>query len=334
MQYFRPRIWMLFCMVAWAGTLFSGVLQGAIYDSLNGKSGLPGWRWLFVVDFLITIPLAVYTYACFPDTPLTTQAFYLTADEKELAVARLNRQPEHIHGEVTKSSFKRIFSTWHIYGFCFIWTMGSNCEMFSSNAVMQLYLSSLGTFSVTKVNYMPAGVSAVGIFSTLVLGWYSDFTRRSWHIGILLSATAVTTAAIMLHPPSFAGKMFALYLNGCQYANQTVMFAWANRLVKDDENKRSFIVAAMNTSAVVFYSFWSISFYAANMAPMWRRGAIAMLVSGCLMCLGTLVVKHLEDRDAKLLEMTPGIETPADEGASDGMEVEKVTGSGDVKASA
>jgi ACS family pantothenate transporter-like MFS transporter len=103
--------------------------------------------------------------------------------------------------------------------------MGSNCEMFSTNAIMNLYLKSLNRYSITEVNYIPTAVSGVGIVATLVLGWYSDFTRSSWHVGVLLSFTAITAGSIMLNPPSFSGKMFALFLNGCQWANQTVMLA-------------------------------------------------------------------------------------------------------------
>jgi MFS transporter, ACS family, pantothenate transporter len=251
---------------------------------------------MFILDFLITVPLALYTYLVFPDTPHNTQAFYLTHAERELAIHRINK-PTHVHGSISKATFTRIFSTWHIYGFCFIWTMGANCEMFSTNAIMNLYLKSLGTFSVIEVNYLPAAVSGVGIVATLVLGWYSDFTSRSWHVGFLTSCTAIVAGAIMLNPPNFAAKMFALYLNGCQWANQTVMFAWANRLLRDDDVKRSFILATMNTTAVIFYSFWAITFYAADQGPMWREGSIAMIVSGCCMGAGVGVVKLLENRD-------------------------------------
>lgn len=43
-----------------AGSMFSGFLQGGIHRSLDGKHGLAGWRWLFIIDFLITVPIAIY----------------------------------------------------------------------------------------------------------------------------------------------------------------------------------------------------------------------------------------------------------------------------------
>src|SRR5689334_23023399 len=121
---------------------------------------------MFVIDFLITMPLSLYMYIIFPDTPHNTQAFYLTFAERKIALNRLSK-PVHVHGSVSRQSIKRAFTTWHIYGFCFIWTMGANCEMFSTNAVMNLYLKSLGRFSIVEVNYLPAAVSGVGIVATL-----------------------------------------------------------------------------------------------------------------------------------------------------------------------
>lgn len=47
-----------------AGTMFSGFIQGGIYKNLNGRHGMAGWRWLFIIDFLVTLPVALYGYEC------------------------------------------------------------------------------------------------------------------------------------------------------------------------------------------------------------------------------------------------------------------------------
>lgn len=36
----------IFSASAQAGTLFSGVLQAALYTNLNGRGGLAGWQWV------------------------------------------------------------------------------------------------------------------------------------------------------------------------------------------------------------------------------------------------------------------------------------------------
>jgi len=61
-------------------SMFSGYLQAGLYKSMNGKHGLAGWRWLFIMDGVISIPIAVWGIFAIPDLPHTTKAFYWTGD--------------------------------------------------------------------------------------------------------------------------------------------------------------------------------------------------------------------------------------------------------------
>ncbi len=89
----------------------------------------------FIVDGIITLPIALYGYLVFPDVPAITNAFYLTdevcvlggpgksityfcAQERRLAVKRL----ETDDFEVSRSNpfslklVKRVLSRWRWYG--------------------------------------------------------------------------------------------------------------------------------------------------------------------------------------------------------------------------
>lgn len=171
--------------------------------------------------------------------------------------------------------------------------------MFSTNAIMNLWLSSTGEYSIEQVNYIPTGVAGVGVVATLLLGWYSDFSKREWHVGVFLSFTAVISGAVMLQPPSRGAKFFALFLNGCQYAGQTVFFAWANKLTRDDDAKRGVILGAMNMFSIAVYMFWSLLFYSAPQAPDWKEGSIAMMCMGAALLFTTAGVWYLERRDKR-----------------------------------
>ena len=46
--------------------MFSGAMQGALYTTLNGVHGRAGWRWLFLVNGVLTIFVALAGYFCFP----------------------------------------------------------------------------------------------------------------------------------------------------------------------------------------------------------------------------------------------------------------------------
>lgn len=252
------------------------------------------------------MPVAIYGYFAFPDTPASTRAWWLSEEEKKLAVDRLPEVEKH-RGVLGWNLISRVLRTWHWLGFVLLWVFASNTEMFSTNAVMNLWLSSTGDYTVEQVNYIPTAVAGVGIVATLFLGWYSDFTKKQWHVGIFLSFTAIISGAIMLNPPSTGAKFFALFLNGCQYASQTVLFAWANTVTRDDDAKRGIILGAMNMFAIAVYMFWSLLFYSATQAPDWRKGSIAMICMGTAFFIMTIGVWYLQKRDRERMELHDGI---------------------------
>lgn len=60
--------------------MFSGYLQTGLYTSMNGTHGLAGWRWLFIMDGVISIPIALWGFFGLPDLPHNTRAFYWSAE--------------------------------------------------------------------------------------------------------------------------------------------------------------------------------------------------------------------------------------------------------------
>ncbi|KAL4877893.1 putative MFS pantothenate transporter [Aspergillus karnatakaensis] len=302
----------LFTSSGLAGTMFSGFLQGGIHESLDGVRGLPGWRWLFIIDFCITIPVALYGFAAFPDTPETARVWWLSEEEKKLAIERLPEVKKQ-RGTLGWSLIARVLQSWHWVGFSLVWVFASNTEMFSTNAIMNLWLSSTSQYSMSQVNYIPTGVAGVGIIATIFGGWYADFTKHQWHVGIMLSFTAIISGAIMLNPPTKEAKFFALFLNGCQYASQTVLFAWANTVLGEDDAKRGVILAMMNMFAIAVYMFWSLVFYSTTQGPEWTEGSIAMVCMGAAFFFATIGVWYMERRDKRRVEVFYGSEQGGEE---------------------
>lgn len=137
---------MLFWLAGSVGSMFSGFLQGAAYTNLNGVHGRAGckykifkvtfnryssidtviWqyltltlrlgRWLFIIDGLITIPLAIAGYFFFPNLPQDGKRTWWTTEEEHIlsvkrmqAIGRAGKQPW------TKDRVKKVFSSWHTY---------------------------------------------------------------------------------------------------------------------------------------------------------------------------------------------------------------------------
>jgi ACS family pantothenate transporter-like MFS transporter len=51
-----------FIMSGVLGQMFSGYLQSALYACMEGRGGMSAWRWLFIFDFILAIPIVVYGF--------------------------------------------------------------------------------------------------------------------------------------------------------------------------------------------------------------------------------------------------------------------------------
>ena len=98
-----------------AAGMFSGYLQAGVYKGMNGLHGLPGWKWLFIMDGVISLAVALAGFWLIPDLPENSRAFYLSKEQIELAVKRMDDVGRAPRSKLGWSAFKRIFGRWHVY---------------------------------------------------------------------------------------------------------------------------------------------------------------------------------------------------------------------------
>ncbi len=79
---------MFFSAASVAGA-FSGLLAFAI-SKMHGVGGLEGWRWIFILEGLLTVIVALASYFLLYDFPET--AGFLTEEERAFVVYRLKYQ--------------------------------------------------------------------------------------------------------------------------------------------------------------------------------------------------------------------------------------------------
>lgn len=264
-----------------AGTMFGGFIQTGIQSSLHLKGGLTGWRWLFIIDGLITLPIAIYGFLLFPNTPTTTTAPYLSAHERALAISRVPKVPRE-RTPLSLAFAKRVLTSFYFYAFVGLWIIAGETESFSTNTLLALYLKAhpSRTYSVAQLNDYPTAVPAVGIVSTLVWATLTDFLGgKRYLVGYWIAATGVITSALILARFDDTATVFAAYYwAGSVYACQATFFAWANDALRYEEDMlRAVVVASMNMGSNVFNAWWAIVFYSADFAPRFT-------VSGFFLC--------------------------------------------------
>ncbi|KAL1638233.1 hypothetical protein SLS56_000041 [Neofusicoccum ribis] len=269
-----------------AGTMFGGFIQTGIQSSLHNKGGLTGWRWLFIIDGLITLPVAIYGFLLFPNTPSTTTAPYLSATERALAISRVPEVPER--APLSLAFVKRVLTSFYFYAFVILWIIAGETESFSTNTLLALYMKAHPTnkYTVAQLNDYPTGVPAVGIVSTLFWATLTDFLGgKRYLVGYWIGITGVVTSAMVLGNFESTSTVFgAYYWAGSVYACQATFFAWANDALRYEEDMlRAVVVASMNMGSNVFNAWWAIVFYSADFAPRFTRGMWAMI--GCSIAL-------------------------------------------------
>ncbi|KAG5977283.1 hypothetical protein E4U55_006907 [Claviceps digitariae] len=290
------------------GTLIGGFIQSGIYSSLDGRLGLAGWRWLFIIDGLLTVPIALYGLIFFPDTPSTTTAFYLTEAEKTLAVSRVPQPPEQ--PPMTVKFLKGVLTSWYCWGFVGLWCLAGELESFSTNALLALFLQNhpTRTYTVAQKNNYPTGVPAVGIASTLFWATLTDFLGgKRYLVGHFIGLTSIATSAMILvasgdptNPQSTTVIMAAYYWAGSVYACQATFFAWCNDAMRHEQaTSRSLVLAGMNVGNNAINAWWSIVFYGASMAPWFVRGMWAMIATSIALILWTAGLSWLDWRNKK-----------------------------------
>lgn len=71
------------------GTAFAGLIAIGVFK-LDGRAGLEGWRWLFIIQGLLTFMVALLSLFVLPDEPLRTK--WLDEHQRQLAHSRVQEQ--------------------------------------------------------------------------------------------------------------------------------------------------------------------------------------------------------------------------------------------------
>ncbi|KAJ5901481.1 hypothetical protein N7495_002009 [Penicillium taxi] len=266
------------------GQMFAGYLQAAAYTNLNNSHGLQGWRGFFI----------------FPDMPGRTKSHWLSEDEKELAVKRLNEEGFKPSTGLSKTIVKRLLGSWHAYAFILLLVIFCNM-IYSDGTPFILWLDSQpDKYSVALVNNMSTITNGAALVGALVMSFYSDI-RGSRIEPILLSGFLCILANLLLViwkiPDGL--KIFAYIAIGWSSGALPVVITWTAEGLAGDLEVRAIALAAYNcfgeiTALVVPLVAWPVS-----KAPGFRGGFIWCTVLSFLYLLNVAWIIFKKRRSEK-----------------------------------
>jgi sugar phosphate permease len=164
--------------------------------------GLPGWRWLFLLEGAPAILLGIATLLWLPDRP--GQARWLRAEERDWLAERLAEERrakasvEHIPiWQALRRPQVLLLTT----GLFFCYTGGYAFWFWMPTMLQRL----TGWGDVQRIGWLTAIPSVAGLIGMLLLGWNSDRTReRRWHFAVPQLTAALALGAWFLVPHSNA----------------------------------------------------------------------------------------------------------------------------------
>ncbi|KAL3424029.1 pantothenate transporter liz1 [Phlyctema vagabunda] len=238
---------------------FSGLIAAGITKNLNGAKGLLAWRWLFIIEGVITIVIAFAAYAILPNFPRTTS--WLSEQERQLASWRLE---EDIGQDDWVDSGHQSFSvglklaftdpkTYILMFLLFGIVAAGSVTNFFPTVVATLNYGDIESLFLTVPPYV------LGTVTAYVNAWHADKTgERYFHITIplyfgvfafILAAATTSTA------PRYVAMMFMV---PGVYTGYVVALAWISNSLPRPPAKRAAALALINAvsnSSSIYASF-------------------------------------------------------------------------------
>lgn len=279
------------------GSMFSGYLMGAVYH-LDGVNGFKGWQWLFIINTVISLPIAFSGFLFLPDVPEITRASYFSPDEILLAQTRMQDEGRANRAPYTMKKVKKVLSSWHIYLLTLLYIFYLNGGGVSAQPAFAIWLKQQG-YSITQINTYPTLTTAVQIITTLIYAWMSDtiLQGRRWppiiFSGVMI--IIVNTSLTVWNIPT-GWKWGCFILAGCSSGVSGLIYAWMHEICAEDNEERALVAGSMNEMANVVQTWLPLLIWQQVEAPEYPKGYLASIWIAVAMIATAMTIRHLHGR--------------------------------------
>ncbi|KAB2571368.1 putative mfs transporter protein [Lasiodiplodia theobromae] len=284
---------------------FSGLIAAGIFAGLDGKHGLAGWQWLFIIQGAVSIGVSIAAFFLLPDAPLKTR--WLTPSERQLAHNRIfiDTTDRQESGTSVWKGLREAATDWRTWVFCLMDNLHLSANGFKN--FLPTVVKTLGfDTTVTLVLTCPPYIVA-GIVSILVSHSSGRFNERTWHTtvskliacaGFAIGVGTLNTAA------RYVGIMLFV---GATYGVNNIILSWTASVLGQTDEKKAVAIAMCNTFGNIA-SVYTPYLWPDTAAP---RFLAAMLASigfsiGVVACAWVMRFA-LKRQNRKMKEMDPGV---------------------------
>lgn len=266
-----------FAVAGNAAGLISGPLQLALLERFKNSS-MPPFKWMFVFDAVISLPVGIYTMCVDPNTPSTTDAWYFSEEDRLVGLERRRREDAQLNTRerYTWKKIKSFFNTWHIYVFPLMFLAYNNSCSAIGQPTFTTWMKLDLKVGPEIYNTYPSILSGIAIAITILLAYSHNYIGgQKNHFYILGFFIPVMLGCILLavwHIPRGL-HWFCYFLIGVPPSfGQPFIYSWVNRLLFHDDMKRNFVVVTTNTLAYVTGAWVPIFVWNTKYKPVYHMG--------------------------------------------------------------
>lgn len=254
-----------------------GSLAGALLR-LDGRLGLHGWQWLFLIEGMPAVLLGVAFWFMLAERPRTAR--WLTEDEREALELEIAHAYPSGHASERWDALRVVLRDARVWvlGLCALCLLGSN---YALNFFLPLILRKLTGLSAGNVGYLIAIAAGAGAVAMIAYGTHSDRTHeRRWHVIIPALLLALSLLIAGLHLRGWVAAVVLLVAWVVFFAMQAPWVAILTELFRGEEN--ALAIAATNMMGIV----------GGFLGPYWT-GWMRELTGGYAVGVGSLCVPWL-----------------------------------------
>ncbi|KAH8654621.1 major facilitator superfamily domain-containing protein [Tricladium varicosporioides] len=174
------------------GACFSGLLAYAI-QGMDGTAGYAGWRWIFIIEGLVTIFFSIFVFIFVPNFPANDT--WLNETDKTNLVARLEADRGLEKKELHNVSWAKTVFDYRIW----LMTLLFFCADMSAGSISSFnptILSQLGWTS-RRAQVMTIPVWIIGVIGSLIAGLGSGRWNKRWPF--IQGATCLSMVGWIIH---------------------------------------------------------------------------------------------------------------------------------------
>ncbi|KAG6297921.1 hypothetical protein E4U46_002240 [Claviceps purpurea] len=218
------RVGYLFVSAAVAGAL-GGLLAYGI-GGLDGRAGMSGWRWIFIIEGIPSVVLGVVAYFMLPND--AASAGFLDDKERVLMEERRRRGYGCTEGgeEVRRRDVWRAVTDYKAWGF-YVAQFGVDTMLYGFSTFLPTIIQALGRWSPAQVQLLTIPCYFVGAATYMATAWLSDRLQMRGLFCVLFGSVSVIGYGVLLADASPGVHYFACFLvAGGLYVVVGLPLAW------------------------------------------------------------------------------------------------------------